>query len=102
MKIIRKVRVTHPLGLHIRPAAELARIVQGSSSQVKLTYRQETVDPRSIVSVLTLAIQRDSVVTLCVEGVDAAQVMDQIVHTLDHHLGNPTSSMHEVQNAARV
>jgi len=102
MKIIRKVRVTHPLGLHIRPAAELARIVQNSKSQVKLTYRQETVDPRSIVSVLTLAIQRDSVVTLCVEGEDGAHVMEQIVHTLNHHLGAPASGIHEVHDAARV
>ncbi len=86
MKIIRKVRVTHPHGLHIRPAAELARILQGSNSRVSLTYRQETVDPRSIVSVLTLAIQRDSVVTLSIEGSDAKELMEQIIKTLDHHL----------------
>ncbi|MFZ4099939.1 MAG: HPr family phosphocarrier protein [Chlamydiia bacterium] len=86
MKIIRKVRVTHPLGLHIRPAAELARVLQDTQSRVLLTYRQETVDPRSIVAVLTLAIQKDSVVTIVVDGEDAQTVMEQITRTLDHHL----------------
>jgi phosphotransferase system HPr (HPr) family protein len=88
VKIIRKVRVTHPLGLHIRPAAELARLLQNSRSKVSLTYRQETVDPRSMVAVLTLAIQKDSVVTLIVEGDDASDIMEQIVRTLDHHLSS--------------
>jgi phosphotransferase system HPr (HPr) family protein len=88
VKIIRKVRVTHPLGLHIRPAAELARLLQHSRSRVALTYRQETVDPRSMVAVLTLAIQKDSVVTLSVEGEDASEIMEQIVRTLDHHLSS--------------
>jgi phosphotransferase system HPr (HPr) family protein len=86
VKIIRKVRVTHPLGLHIRPAAELARLLQHSRSRVLLTYRQETVDPRSMVAILTLAIQKDSVVTLSIEGDDASEIMEQIVRTLDHHL----------------
>ncbi|MBP7075165.1 MAG: HPr family phosphocarrier protein [Rhabdochlamydiaceae bacterium] len=48
-KVVHKVKVKNPLGLHARPAAMISKLLQGSKSQVTLSYRQETVNARIIM-----------------------------------------------------
>ena len=57
-KIVHKVKVKNVLGLHARPAAIIAKLLQGLKSQVTISYRQETVNARSIMSILMLAIKK--------------------------------------------
>ncbi|MBI2810451.1 MAG: HPr family phosphocarrier protein [Candidatus Melainabacteria bacterium] len=87
VKLMRKVRVKNPLGLHARPASVIARLLQSIKASVSFTYRKETVNAKSIMSILMLAATKNSLITVVVEGEDAQEAMDRIVETFDTNFG---------------
>lgn len=87
MKLLRKVRVKNALGLHARPATVIVKLLQGTSSQVSFTYRKETVNAKSIMSILMLAANKNSQITVTVEGQDASETMDKIVEAFENKFG---------------
>ena len=90
-KVIHKVKVKNPLGLHARPAAMISKLLQGSKSQVTLSYRHETVNARSIMSILMLAIKKNSLVTLTIEGDDAEELLVKLVTAFETQFGEQLS-----------
>ncbi|MBS0651978.1 MAG: HPr family phosphocarrier protein [Verrucomicrobia bacterium] len=87
MKLLRKVKVKNALGLHARPATAIAKLLQGTSASVSFTYRRETVNARSIMSVLMLAATKNSQITIEVEGRDAEEIMRRLVDAFDKKFG---------------
>jgi len=90
-KVIHKLKVKNPLGLHARPAATIAKLLQGSKSQVTISYKQETVNARSIMSILMLAIKKNSLLTLTVEGEDAEETLKKLVDAFETSFGEQIS-----------
>ena len=86
-KIVQKIKVKNALGLHARPAAMIAKLLQGSKSQVSISYRQETVNARSIMSILMLAAKKNSQITITVEGEDAEPTIDALTKAFDEEFG---------------
>lgn len=86
-KVIHKIKVKNPLGLHARPAAMISKLLQTSKSQVTISYRQETINARSIMSILMLAIKKNSLVTLIVEGEDAEETLAKLVSAFENQFG---------------
>ena len=86
-KIIRKVRVKNALGLHARPATVIVKLLQGSKSSVSFTYKKETINARSIMSVLMLAATKNSLITVIVEGEDAKETMGKLVDIFEMKFG---------------
>ena len=78
MKIIEKMKVKNLLGLHIRPAAMIIKILQSSKSKVSFTYRKETINARSIMSILTLAAKQGATIIVTVEGKDAERTVGNL------------------------
>ncbi len=87
MKIIRKVKVKNPLGLHTRPAAAIVKILQPKKSSVFFVYKNETVNARSIMSILMLAAQKNTQIEIIVEGEDAEITMTQLVAAFEQEFG---------------
>lgn len=87
VKIMRKVRVKNPLGLHARPATMIVKLLQECKSHVFFTYKKETVNARSIMSILMLAASKNSLITICVEGEDARETMQRLVEVFDIKFG---------------
>jgi phosphocarrier protein HPr len=87
VKLTKKLRIKNPLGLHARPATVIVRLLQGTRSSVLFTYRKETINARSIMSILMLAATRNSVITVSVEGEDASSTMEQIVIAFENQFG---------------
>ncbi len=87
MKLKRKVRVKNAHGLHARPATVIAKLLQGSCSSVAFTYRNETINAKSIMSILMLAATNNSWITVDVEGEDAVETMDKIVQAFENGFG---------------
>lgn len=79
MKLLAKVQVINPMGMHTRPATELVKLLQQYRSQVLLTYKKETVNARSILGILMLAMPRNAKVTVEIEGEDAELVMQKLL-----------------------
>lgn len=78
MKVSCAVKVQNPQGLHARPATVIVRMLQKVRSSVRFTYRKETVNAKSIVSLLSLAAAKNSKILIEVEGEDAVEVLNQL------------------------
>ncbi len=87
MKVSCKVKIKNALGLHARPATMIAKILQGSRATVTFTYRKETINARSIMSILMLAVSRNAQILITVEGDDAETVMSNLVDVFESQFG---------------
>ena len=68
-----KLKVTHNVGLHARPAALFVQTAKKFSSIIKvgnLTTNGKLVDAKSIILVLTLGVLKDHEILIQAEGAD--------------------------------
>lgn len=86
-KLVKKVRVKNDLGLHTRPATLIVQSLRNCKSQVTFTYKKETVNAKSILSILMLAVQKNALLTITVEGVDAMETMEKLLHVFETQFG---------------
>ena len=86
-KLIRKVQVKNRLGLHTRPATAIVKLLQGCRSDVFFTHKRDTINAKSILSILMLAAKKNSKITISVEGEDADTVMDQLLDAFETQFG---------------
>jgi len=91
VKLSHKVKVKNPLGLHARPATVIARLLQKSKSNVFFTFHEETINARSIMSVLMLAANKNAQILVTVEGDDAQETLDRLVEAFDNQFGEVTN-----------
>ena len=87
VKLNCKVKVKNPLGLHTRPAAAIVKMLQPLKSSVYFTYKNETINARSIMSILMLAARKNSQLIVTVEGDDAEMAMRVIVRAFEEQFG---------------
>lgn len=78
MKVVRKVKVKNALGLHTRPATHIVQLLQRCKSDVRFIYKQDSINAKSILSILTLAAKKGTLLTVAVEGEDAEEVMRKL------------------------
>lgn len=67
-------------GLHARPASELVKACQATTSDIKI-YKGETgtgVNPKSILGILTLAASHKDELRVVVEGADEAEAAESL------------------------
>lgn len=84
MKFSKKVVVKNKMGLHTRPATTIVKMLQVCKSNVNFTYRGETINAKSILSILMLAAPKNSKITVTVEGVDASTTLEQLVMAFEN------------------
>ena len=65
-----QLTIVNPLGLHARPAAKLVDCAARFTSEIRLTHQEQTIDAKSIMSVLMLAAPCGAELTLTVTGPD--------------------------------
>lgn len=87
MKLEKIVQVKNPLGLHIRPATVIVQLLQNVKSSVKFSCRRETIDARSVLSILMLAAKKNSQITIIVDGEDATMTMEKLVAAFEAGFG---------------
>ena len=78
MKVSCKVKVINSLGLHARPATAIVKLLQETKSSVSFTFQNETINAKSIMSILMLAAAKNSVIKIDIEGDDAEEVMNKL------------------------
>lgn len=77
--------IRHKVGLHARPAAKFVKAAKGFSSRISitnLTRNSKTVDAKSLVSLVKIAVACDHTVKLEIEGEDeeqAAEVLREFI-----------------------
>jgi len=86
-KIVRKVQVKNPMGLHTRPATAIVKLLQNTKCSVKFTYKKTTINAKSILSILILAAQKNSKITITAEGDDAVDTVEKLVEAFECEFG---------------
>ena len=87
MKLSRDVTVKNSLGLHARPAAVIAKMLQGVQASVSFTYESETINAKSIMSILMLAAGKNSIITIDIDGEGAEELMNKLSLAFDQGFG---------------
>lgn len=87
MKLTTKIRVKNRMGLHTRPATTIVKLLQNCKSDVHFFHKQETVNAKSILSILMLAAKKNSNITIIVEGEDAAITMQKLIDAFNNQFG---------------
>lgn len=87
-----RLTVVNELGLHARAAANLVKSVSSYQSTVKLSRldMSRTADAKSILSVLTLAATKGTVLEITVEGPDEDEALVALKSAFDSGFGEIT------------
>lgn len=75
-------KITLSEGLHARPTTLLVTAVTPFSSEVSMTYKEKTVNLKSIMGVMALGVAPGSVVEISAEGPDAKELMDKVTEVI--------------------
>jgi phosphocarrier protein HPr len=87
MKLEQKVQVKNDLGLHTRPATYVVKLLQNCKSHVTFTYKKDTINAKSIMSILMLAAKKNSKITISIDGDDAQEIMGKLVNAFEERFG---------------
>lgn len=83
MVVERRIVVQLPMGLHARPATELAVLASRFSATVELIGNGGTANARSALELLGLALGAGSEVLVRADGEDAAAAVERIAAFLE-------------------
>lgn len=86
-QLVAQVQVKNSMGLHTRPATAIVKLLQGCKSSVMFTYKRETINAKSILSILMLAAKKNSKITIAVEGEDAEETLNKLVAAFENKFG---------------
>jgi phosphotransferase system HPr (HPr) family protein len=74
----RQIRVANPDGLHVRPAANLVRLANGYTSDIRLVLGNKRLDAKSMIELMTMAAPQGTELVLEVIGSDALAAANAI------------------------
>jgi phosphotransferase system HPr (HPr) family protein len=80
--IRRPVVVRNPLGLHARPAAQFVELARRYEADLTVHRDGRSANGKSLISVLKLAIQRDSEIVIEASGADEEAAVDALAELL--------------------
>jgi phosphocarrier protein len=69
------ITVINPLGLHARPAAKVVDCAARFTSDIRLSYQDQDIDAKSIMSVLMLAAPCGAELSVAINGDDENDAM---------------------------
>ncbi len=75
------------MGLHTRPATTIVKMLQNCKCDVQFLHKKETVNAKSILSILMLAARKNSSITITVEGEDATVTMEKLLEAFNNQFG---------------
>ena len=73
-----QLTIMNPLGLHARPAAKLVDCAARYTSEIRLTHQGQTIDAKSIMSVLMLAAPRGAILEVTLDGSDEQAALEAL------------------------
>ena len=62
--------LTDPVGLHARPAGQLAKLAAGFACNIRLATPENEADAKRILAVMKLAAKQNTPLTITCEGTD--------------------------------
>lgn len=75
-------KITLAEGLHARPTTLLVTTVSKFQSDVNITYKEKTVNLKSIMGVMSLGVTPNSVIEISAEGADAEELLNNVTEVI--------------------
>lgn len=85
--ITKQLTVQNKLGIHARPAAQFVRVASRFQSDVTVEKDDESVDGKSIMGLMMLAVGWGSVITVSADGPDEEATMEALAALVDSKFG---------------
>ena len=82
-----KIKISNKLGLHARAAAKFAKCASQFSSTVEIGNKARMVDGKSIMSVMTLAAGRGTMLQLNITGSDEESANSELTKLVKNYFG---------------
>lgn len=82
-----KVVIKNPTGLHLRPAGILCKEAMQFSSLITFTFRGNTANAKSVLSVLGACIKSGDEIELFCDGSDENEALAAMVRVIENGLG---------------
>ena len=101
-RVTRIVTVTNPQGLHARPAFLFAQLASKYESAISIVKDAERVDGKSILSILTLAVERGTPLSLEADGPDAEAALEALAELIEHDFPGPEATGEQVTKEANA
>lgn len=83
----KKIQVINRLGLHARPAALLVQKASKFQSEIRLVKEEYELNAKSIMSVMMLAAEMGSYITIKAWGEDEVQAVEEIARLFQEKFG---------------
>lgn len=90
MKSTLTIAISHPSGLHARPASLFVQTANKFSSNIQvqnLTDNSNLANAKSILSVLTLGVCQNHEIEIVAEGDDAEDALDALKALIEDNFG---------------
>ena len=85
--VSQKVVIKNPTGLHLRPAGVLCKEAMQYKSLITFTYRGNTANAKSVLSVLGAGIRCGDEIELICEGEDEKEALKALVTAVENGSG---------------
>ena len=79
-RVTRDVLVVHPQGMHARPAALFVQLAKRFTSDISITKGRKKADGKSIMGLLTLALEAGSEIRIIADGPDAQEAVERLAN----------------------
>ena len=85
--VTQKVVIKNPTGLHLRPAGNLCKEAMKFRSMITFTFRENTANAKSVLSVLGACVKSGDEIELICEGEDEEEALESLVAAVESGLG---------------
>ncbi len=85
--VTKKVKVTNPSGLHMRPAGIFVKVLAGFESEVFIHVDDQEYNAKSMLGLLSASIKCGDEIELMVKGSDEEACMLAAVEAIEKGLG---------------
>ncbi len=78
--IKKEFTIKNELGLHARVASKFVQLTNGFLSEVELCYKDDYIDGKSIMCIISMSVPKDGVISLTIKGPDEEDAVVKLDH----------------------
>jgi len=82
-----EIKIQNPTGLHARPAKSFVNIAKSFSCDIRVYHGERKANGKSLISLLTLGVEKGNFITVEVSGEDEDQALETIESAIINGLG---------------
>jgi phosphocarrier protein len=85
--VSRKVIISNPSGLHLRPAGVLCKEALKYESRITFRFKDHTSNAKSVLSVLGACVKSGNEIELICDGKDEGCALEALITVIENGLG---------------